>query len=103
MTPQKAAALLPIFNAFAHGKTIQLQVSNGSWQDIPEPDFSGAFYRVKPDPIILKYRRYIWKNDNGWHMASFSHDSDLATRNVENMPCFVRWIDHDWVTYECEV
>lgn len=103
MTPQKAAALLPIFSAFAHGKTIQYQVCDGSWQDIHDPDFSGAFYRVKPDPIILKYRRYIWKEPNGYHIASVSSNSGLSISDIEYMDDFVWWIDKDWISYECEV
>ena len=105
MSPEKVKALLPVFTAFAQGKIIQIQVSNGSWQDIHEPDFSGTSYRIKPDPIILKYRRYILTDHKGFYVSSISQNlNEYADVNkIEKMSYFVRWIDNDWVTYECEV
>lgn len=104
MTPQKAAALLPIFVAFAQGKTVQYQTRDG-WMDVVNLPFvfNPEKYRVKPDPIILKYRRYIWKEPNGYHIATFSLNSDLSISDIEHMDDFVRWIDNDWISYECEV
>ena len=106
MTPEKVKALLPVLTAYAQGKTIQCQdMSDDRWFDIIYATFDGPveLYRVKPDPIILKYRRYIWKDPNGWHITSLSSLSGISSINVENMEEFVRWIDTDWVTYECEV
>ena len=50
MTREEAKELLPIIQAFAEGKTIQL-FTNGIWEDAKNPTFeSGAMYRIKPEP-----------------------------------------------------
>ena len=55
MTREEAKELLPIIQAFAEGKTIQL-FTNGIWEDAKNPTFeSGAMYRIKPEP---KYRPF---------------------------------------------
>ena len=103
--PQQIKTLLPILTAFAEGKTIQRWNGVGVWFDscVVTLDSPAECYRIKPDPIILKYRRYIWKDPNGWHITSLSSLSGISSINVENMEEFVRWIDNDWITYECEV
>ena len=52
LTPQNAAAYLPIIQAMAEGKTVQFQNRDGVWSDAPtlvlcEPP---EVYRVKPLP-----------------------------------------------------
>ena len=55
MTREEVKELLPIIQAFADGKTIQL-FTNGIWEDAKNPTFeSGAVYRIKPEP---KYRPF---------------------------------------------
>lgn len=55
ITREEAKELLPIIQAFAEGKTIQL-FTNGIWEDAKNPTFeSGAMYRIKPGP---KYRPF---------------------------------------------
>jgi len=105
MTPQQAKEFLPLLAAYAQGKRIQYTYDGKIWEDTCNISFTSpiSWYRVKPDPIILKYRRYIWKDPNGWHITSLSSLSGISSINVENMEEFVRWIDTDWVTYECEV
>jgi hypothetical protein len=106
MTPQQAKELLPILTAFAEGKQIQCRnISNTDWLNLDyDPVFclSPNQYRIKPDTIILKYRRYIWKDHEGFYVASISQNLGEYAK-IEKMSCFVRWIDNDWVTYECEV
>ena len=108
MTPQQAKKFLPVITAFAEGKTIQLKSSSGKeWIDMTSARFDGPdeIYRIKPDTIILKYRRYIRKDHKGFYVASISQNlGKYADINkIEKMSRFVRWIDTDWVTYECEV
>ena len=105
--PQQIKTLLPILTAFAEGKTIQRWNGVGVWFDscVVTLDSPAECYRIKPDPIILKYRRYIGRDHEGFYVNSISQNlsgySDI--NNIEEMSCFVRWIDNDWVTYECEV
>ena len=55
MTREEAKNLLPIIQAFAEGKTIQL-FTNGIWEGAENPSFEElSRYRIKPQP---KYRPF---------------------------------------------
>lgn len=58
----QAKQLLPIIQAYAEGKTIQVKIQGDSkgteeWQDVINPDFDiiPSCYRIKPEP---KYRPF---------------------------------------------
>ena len=61
MTREEAKRLLPIIQAYADGKTIQL-FDEGKWKDVYETDFYGHpdKYRIKPEP---KYRPFKSKEE----------------------------------------
>lgn len=77
MTKEQAKEILPIFKAFAEGKTIQI-LNEGEWCDLYDTDFKSPInkYRIKPEP---KYRPFndqeeCWNEmhkhpDLGWVMA----------------------------------
>ena len=52
MTREHAKQLLPLIQAFAEGKIIQLKYPNGIWVDCGLPGFSASptSYRIKPKP-----------------------------------------------------
>lgn len=56
MTREEAKELLPIIQAYAEGKTIQI-LGRDKWIDKPAPNFSLStnYYRIKPEP---KYRPF---------------------------------------------
>ena len=56
MTREEAKNLLPIIQAFAEGKTIQI-LNKGEWVDLYDTDFKSSIdkYRIKPEP---KYRPF---------------------------------------------
>ena len=56
MTKEQAKEILPIFKAFAEGKTIQI-LNEGEWCDLYDTDFKSPInkYRIKPEP---KYRPF---------------------------------------------
>ena len=56
MTREEAKELLPIMQAYAEGRTIQL-LDGGKWLDVYETDFheSPVKYRIKPEP---RYRPF---------------------------------------------
>lgn len=56
MTREQAKEILPIFKAFAEGKTIQI-LNEGKWCDLYDTDFKSPInkYRIKPEP---KYRPF---------------------------------------------
>ena len=56
MTKEQAKEILPIFKAFAEGKTIQI-LNEGEWCDLYDTDFKSPInkYRIKPEP---RYRPF---------------------------------------------
>ncbi len=57
MTPQKAKELLPIIQAFAEGKKIQIRAHRGNedWKDISDTRFwDDEEYRIKPEEEMCK-------------------------------------------------
>lgn len=57
MTREEAKELLPIMQAFAEGKTIQL-FDGGKWLDVYETDFheSPVKYRIKSEPKCRPFK-----------------------------------------------
>ena len=64
MTREEAKKLLPVIQAFADGKTIQVRINNdSSWTDLLDNklEISKLFeYRIKPEP---KYRPFKNKEE----------------------------------------
>lgn len=62
MTREEAKELLPIIQALAEGKTIQLKSDTNIWVDIRNPNFNmkPSDYRIKPEP---KYRPFKNKEE----------------------------------------
>lgn len=66
MTRKEVIQFLPIMQAFAEGKDIQLKLFNGEWEDLENPVFLGNAndYRIKPSSVkpnqnsIPKYRPF---------------------------------------------
>ncbi len=53
MTREQAKKNLPIIQAFAEGKTVQISTLKG-WVDSDDPQFRAGYeYRVKPEPRII--------------------------------------------------
>lgn len=53
MNRQEAKKLLPIIQAYAEGKTIQVKAIDGIWyddEDMVKFDSSPQNYRIKPEP-----------------------------------------------------
>lgn len=103
MTPEQAKYLLPIIKAFSEGKTIQVQseYDPSVWYDLVNPSFtSDMAYRIKPDPIVVKYRRFIWRAaTQKYYVATAYFDVyNTNVKSIEGASSFVRWIDTDWVT-----
>ena len=63
MTRDEAKKLLPVIQAFADGKDVQVKQLDGSWYDISNPGFGvGAEnYRIKPEPLEC----WVLKDSNG--------------------------------------
>lgn len=100
MNRQEAKRLLPIIQAFAEGKDIQERYGAGTcWADITTPDFgmNPANYRIKPESVKIRYRRYLWKDFGGKYLIDITTGDIKA---VEDDAMFIKWIDPDWIEYE---
>lgn len=102
MTPAQALALAEVLKAFAEGRPIQYQDSDGTWY---APDtfervlFDGipvARWRIEPKK--LKYRRYIRAGSSAGHYVDTAIPG--GDEVVEARHDFIRWIDADWVEVE---
>ena len=85
MNAQNAAQFLPLVQALADGKTIQLNGHRG-WEDVKPPDnigfnFPVEKYRIKPEPP--KPREYrLWVTSYG-HAVMAHHDNSLNERSAD--------------------
>ena len=92
MTREEAKELLPIIQAFAEGKTIQVWY-NDTWQDEEYPSFGElSLFRIKPEPKyrpfktkeecwneMLKHQPFCWLKDidtGGYIIISELYDED---------------------------
>ena len=56
MTIEETKERIAVMQAYADGKQIQVESSDGKWADVPEPSWSiNGNYRIKPEP---KYRPF---------------------------------------------
>lgn len=65
MNRNNAKQLLPIIQAYAEGKVIQINRPFSGWVDCDEPLFNGdqSSYRIKPEP---KYRPFYDNAEECW-------------------------------------
>lgn len=96
-----------IIVAWLEGKDIQFCVEAGAkWLPVPSsstasmvPRFSVKnIYRIKSEPIVIVYRRFVCKIGNTTFDVSALHKG-LPWRTPairEKDSDFIRWIDYDW-------
>lgn len=88
MTREETKERIAVMQAYVDGKQIQLQLPDGKWGEIPDPDWcTNANYRVKPEP---KYRPF--KNaDECWQEMlkhqPFGWVKGKAESSYENLAC----------------
>jgi len=104
LIPEEAKAMLPYLQAIAEGKMVQVKWFNEEFYDYTEylpgyPD-KNAEWRIKPDPVTIKYRVALWKDGNG-NFDAISLGSEKAAQIFEMRGLFVRWIT-DWIEVEVE-
>ena len=82
MTREQANELLPIIQAFAEGKTIQL-FTNGIWEGAENPSFEElSRYRIKPEP---KYRPFESQEECWNEMHKHPDFGWVVTKNCKVM------------------
>ena len=82
MTREEAKQLLPVIQAFADGKNIQL-LDECEWHDVYETDFYGNTdkYRIKPEP---KYRPFKTKEECWNEMMKHQPFGWLTSKKSDN-------------------
>lgn len=99
MTREEANELLPIIQAFAEGKTIQVRINNdSSWTDLLDTklEISNLYeYRIKPEPKYrpFKTQKECWKEmlkhqPFGWIKSNGNDLYSIASINCEGITTF---------------
>ena len=95
---------IEVLKAFSEGKAVQYRHDDSDgWQEIDNPSFSPATeYRVKPDPVTISFRRYLWRDGQGkiklglWTPGIFGQDA------VSVFDGFIKWLG-ETITEEVEI
>jgi hypothetical protein len=101
MNREDAKRLLPIIQAYAEGKEIQVKTPIG-WRPSSEMvhfELRPDHYRIKPESVKIRYRRYLYKGSNSPKMGICT-DGDYSYSVPMEKPRFIKWIDPDWIEYE---
>ena len=91
MTIEETKERIAVMQAYVDGKQIQIQLPDGKWAEIPNPDWcTNANYRVKPEP---KYRPF--KNaDECWQEMlkhqPFGWVKEKTKSSYENLACITK-------------
>ena len=59
MTPEHAKLMLPVIEAFANGKTVQVRLTNSTkWEDAENMNFGldSIMYRIKPENELVPFK-----------------------------------------------
>lgn len=103
-TPHKHAAVI---HQYAEGHKVQYKrVSDGLWEDLNDSLFAESRqYRVRPGPIVVKYRRFVKRVADSYRVYTLPYHSphESPAFNPEQTSCFVGWIDKDWISSSIEV
>lgn len=100
MNQEQAKAWLPLIQAVAEGKTLQIvKMNQGSrepvWCDVESSEFiyfnlgEYARFRIKPEPKKAWYRVALLKSSGG-HVWTDTYEG--GTEQIEKEPQFVRWL-----------
>ena len=95
---------IEMVKAFANGEIIECKVHDEDWHEVDDPAFLPFVkYRVKPTPIKVTYRKYLWKsNDNMYFIANFIEGQALSEKELEDNEFFVKWLG-ETITEEVEI
>lgn len=112
MTREEAKELLPIIQAFAEGKTIQVKVTDSGWYDwknkTDELNFESGpqKYRIKPEP---KYRPFKTQEECwnemlkhqpfGWLKGKMSKNISLIGNIYINKEIWITWATNEKNVY----
>lgn len=112
MTREEAKQLLPIIQAFAEGKTIQVKVTDNRWYDwkdeTDELNFNSGpqRYRIKPESIYrpFKNQEECWNEmlkhqPFGWLKGKMSKNISLIGNIYINKEIWITWATNEKNVY----
>lgn len=68
-----------------------------TWMPASTPSWNTKIkYRVKPQPEVVRYKRYLHRNAAGPRMGAHMGTHNEGDDNPETWSGFIRWIDTDW-------
>jgi hypothetical protein len=94
---EEARKLLPIIQAFAEGKTIQVLIIGRDWEDVAVDGFGSSFsfnpenYRIKPEPRVIYVNEY--DDACGWDAAYLSKDYALKSAATKCKRRAIKYIE----------
>jgi hypothetical protein len=97
MRPSEAKEMMPIFEAFAEGKTVEFRDSvHQEWMDAQELSFCypADCYRIKP--TVLRYKRYI-RDETTPYVDTWIPSQEACNEAPRGL---LRWIDTEWQEVE---
>lgn len=84
MTIEETKERIAVMQAYVDGKQIQLQLPDGKWAGIPNPDWvTDANYRIKPEP---KYRPF--KDADECWQEMLKHEPFGWVKEKDNKPSY---------------
>ena len=104
LTREESKEFLPIIQAFAEGKTIQVQETEGYWRDLDVLHFNYDTYRYRIKPE-LKYRSFkdadeCWKEMQKHQPFGWVIDPSMQYRQVIRLSGCSFYLDRASVVYE---
>lgn len=104
LTREESKEFLPIIQAFAEGKTIQVQETEGYWRDLDVLHFNYDTYRYRIKPE-LKYRSFkdadeCWKEMQKHQPFGWVIDPSMQYRQVIRLSGCAFYLDKASVAYE---
>lgn len=87
MNKDNALQFIPLVQALAAGKTIQLLYPNGKWIDMKEPGFNSSVgnYRIKPEPKPEPREYWIPVFNDG--SSGFARPEEAYRRDKSSSHC----------------
>jgi len=109
MNKSNAKDYLPLVQALAEGKTIQMRYADKIWRDVDHIDIVSVDadrYRIKPEPKKQWCQMYLVKGTIGnsgecFYSAIAKNGHIRELEDVEKSPIFVRWLT-DRIEYEIQ-
>lgn len=93
MNKDNAREYLPLVQALAEGKTIQISLDGSRWQDTLDASFNhdASMYRIKPEPVKGWYRVAMLGSGESARIELAESSGQSEAQLVSRID-FIRWL-----------